>query len=615
MIEKEPGIPKLHRLCIIALIESDNNQSQRILNACRLSHRMEDHRLVPDMQYGSLPGKLFITPVLNKQLTHDIIWQTKCTAAIIENDAVGCYDRLMNPLLLLTMRRLGVGESVAKSLCLTWSTTRHAIKTQYGVSTLTYSNTPDAPLFGPGQGSMTGPTLWQLSFVMLVEGALEEGPEEALKCPIPSLSFPSVDQAETLDNVGEAFVDDSNLGCTSSLSLIPHQISAADQNLHSASALSNLQYLAQHWERALFTTGGAINFQKSFWFIFHWHWKNGIAKLVPPPATFQLCLTEGNNMDNPVVVPMKSVYDTYKTLGVHLSPSGDTKVSVRVLLKKAKDYQAKIASSNLPREAALLSYYMYLLPKLGYSLPAMCLPENTCHDIQSPTLMAVLPQLHLNRHVAWSIVFGSHKYGGLSLRSLYSVQSLGQLTLFVGHSRARDKASKLLCISLSYLQLVIGSCTSLFALPHRKYSSWLESSWLVSLWYFLDKVKLAVILTRQWLPILPRHADIALMDHFIRQGYKASQLIRLNCCRIYLQVITLTDIVSADGTCIIPDFFIGLPLTDRKSTLQWHSQQRPSGNDWALWSSTLQSLQPRNRLTTPLGDWLVAEFHQTWFWL
>ncbi len=105
------------------------------------------------------------------------------------------------------------------------------------------------------------------------------------------------------------------------------------------------------------------------------------------------------------------------------------------------------------------------------------------------------------------------------------------------------------------------------------------------------------------------------MDHFIRQGYKASQLIRLNCCRIYLQVITLTDIVSADGTCIISDFFIGLPLTDRKSTLQWHSQQRPSGNDWALWSSTLQSLQPRNRLTTPLGDWLVAEFHQTWFWL
>jgi hypothetical protein len=137
---------------------------------------------------------------------------------------------------------------------------------------------------------------------------------------------------------------------------------------------------------------------------------------------------------------------------------------------------------------------MYLLPKLGDSLPAMSLSENTCHDIQSPTLLAVLPKLHINRHVAWSIVFGSHKYGGLSLCSLYSVQSLGQLTLFVGHSRARDKASRLLCISLSYLQLIIGSCTSLLSLPRQKYSSWLESSWLVSLWHFLDKVKLTITL-------------------------------------------------------------------------------------------------------------------------
>jgi hypothetical protein len=104
------------------------------------------------------------------------------------------------------------------------------------------------------------------------------------------------------------------------------------------------------------------------------------------------------------------------------------------------------------------------------------------------------------------------------------------------------------------------------------------------------------------------------MDHFLCQGYKASQLIQLNCCRIYLQVITLTDIVSADGTCIIPDVLIGLPLTDRKSSLQWPSQQQTPDNDWALLSSALQSLQPKYKLITPLRDWLVTNFHQTWFW-
>jgi hypothetical protein len=81
-------------------------------------------------------------------------------AAIIENYAVGCYDRLMNPLLLLAMRRLGVPEPMTKFLGDTWSNTSHFIKTQYGVSTGTYSNTQHTPLFGPSQGSTTGPTLW-----------------------------------------------------------------------------------------------------------------------------------------------------------------------------------------------------------------------------------------------------------------------------------------------------------------------------------------------------------------------------------------------------------------------------------------------------------------------
>jgi hypothetical protein len=251
---------------------------------------------------------------------------------------------------------------------------------------------------------------------------------------------------------------------------------------------------------------------------------------------------------------------------------------------------------------------------LRYPLPAMSLNENTCYSIQAPTLAALLPKLHLNRNIARSIVFGPIKYGGLAIKTLYSIQNIGQLTLFVGHSREKDKTSTLLNISISHMQLSVGTCTSVLQLPFSTYGAWLESYWLVSFWRFLQRASLSINLTPQWLPTHTQRGDIALIDHFVTQSYKAHQLIQLNRCRLYLQVITLTDIVSADGACNIPDIFIGLPLLDRRSTLKWPSQQLPSDKDWAVWSSGLKTLQPRNKLANPLGDWLVHSCRQHWFW-
>jgi hypothetical protein len=110
---------------------------------------------------------------------------------------------------------------------------------------------------------------------------------------------------------------------------------------------------------------------------------------------------------------------------------------------------------------------------------------------------------------------------------VYSVQSIGQLTLFVGHSRARDKTSTLLRISLLYLQLVVDSSTSVFSLSGSTYSSLVESYWLTSFWRFLSRVTLSVTMQQKWVPVIPRVADVALMDYFVTQGYKTSLLMQL----------------------------------------------------------------------------------------
>jgi hypothetical protein len=48
------------------------------------------------------------------------------------------------------------------------------------------------------------------------------------------------------------------------------------------------------------------------------------------------------------------------------------------------------------------------------------------------------------------------------------------------------------------------------------------------------------------------------MVHFIRQGYNEKLLGILNRCQLYLQVLTISDIMSADGKYILPFSFLKL---------------------------------------------------------
>jgi hypothetical protein len=106
--------------------------------------------------------------------------------------------------------------------------------------------------------------------------------------------------------------------------------------------------------------------------------------------------------------------------------------------------------------------------------------------------------MHLDQHTARSILHGLEKYGGLKIPNAYLLQCKGQLQLFLGHLRVRDKTSNLILISMSRLQLLVGSDTPFLHLKYPSYTKWIEHSWLTSIRQFVPRVNFILKVKRAW---------------------------------------------------------------------------------------------------------------------
>jgi hypothetical protein len=125
-------------------------------------------------------------------------------------------------------------------------------------------------------------------------------------------------------------------------------------------------------------------------------------------------------------------------------------------------------------------------------------------------------------------------------------------------------------------------------LPH------LECKWLASLRQFLQDIEGQIHLRHDFVEPLQRQQDSFLMD--LATGTKKfgkAELRRINYCCMYLGVLLLSDIVSADGKRIIQSVHLGEIAS--ASVLGLHgyhkvNQRCPSDKVWGLWRKFLNYL-------------------------
>jgi len=112
------------------------------------------------------------------------------------------------------------------------------------------------------------------------------------------------------------------------------------------------------------------------------------------------------------------------------------------------------------------------------------------------------------------------------------------------------------------------------------------------------------------------------MLDFQKARYTPKELVILNNCQMFLQVMTNSEISHHTGTHLLPEAIqngwtsptlAGISTSNYK----WPHQPNPGPSAWKLWTRTLQAVYTKPGLPTmliqPLGDWYsTASTARTW---
>jgi hypothetical protein len=591
MIQKIPGVNRINKLRVIHLYEADYNLLLKLMWARKGVWHLCDHDAIHDGQAGSRPGKRAIDVILQKEMKYLYAALTRTPLGTIDNDATSCYDRIVCSLAIGICIFYGIPINYCRSLAETLKESVFRVRTALGDSKATYQHSDSTPIHGSGQGSCVSPALWlmQSSFIMEVMEEIAHG-----------MKIVSVDGSEApLVQMQEGFVDDiSNYANNDFKDTCIH-------NLH-----STLQEDGRKWVGMLEGTGGKLELTKCFDYLLSWGWdSNGSPYPIPmnqqPIELSTINIRQENKP--PEYIKQRDVSESHKTLGAFKTICGKEADHLKYLHEKSNNIIARLRSGQLNRRQAKMAYNVNYIPAILYSLSAMCLTEAQLSKIQQSSLGKFLQIMGFEEKFPRTAVFAPFIYGGLGLRQIFSESMCQKMECLICHVNYLSSLGKSMRTNITWIHILLGVGTPL--LESQQFIKYLHHNWFLNIRDFLIQIESKVKIRDLWQPQLLRYEDFFIMQKLDTIQISKRECIVVNNWRIYLQVLTLSNIANAAGDKIRPEFFDRNCVGDWEPTskLQWPNQDRPPINTFCIWKRFLKKMTGCDNLgylsNSKLGAW------------
>eukprot|EP00957_Ditylum_brightwellii_P206812 15350109-Ditylum_brightwellii.AAC.1 len=217
--------------------------------------------------------------------------------------------------------------------------------------------------------------------------------------------------------------------------------------------------------------------------------------------------------------------------------------------------------------------------------------------------------------MAYVIQDGPSHLGGCKFTPLYHLQGSSQIQNFLCHYRMQSNTKKLLQIAVTRAQHQFGMSEPILwgissMLLH------LEARWLPSLHSYLGATGLCLQLSYTGAYPPQREHDQHIMPIVINSNaFKLHEIKRINYCRLYLGVTTLSDTTLADGETLDPHMRSGnISLLSSSAKQLLAKQGCPNQNSWKTCGKCLKMFANDDQLKVPPRQWFVptSDLQRNW---
>ncbi len=324
-----------------------------------------------------------------------------------------------------------------------------------------------------------------------------------------------------------------------------------------------------------------------------------------PSTNPTISLTSGNKPDK-TPIRQRDVSKAHKTLGVWITPNGNDAAQTEYLSQVANQISSLVATSRLNKFESFMAHRACWFLAVAYSLQTPTLSEREIHKVQTRSMSIFLPKLGLNQHFPRVVLYGPPEMGGLQLRDLYIEQGIAQIMTLLRHVYSNTTVGNMIMIAIQSLQMEAGTKVQLMTDTVESFS-YITKCWISEI-CFMCQFQIHLMLTHQWNFHVSRQSDAFLMDIFRTSGaFSEVDLRNINAVQMHLQVVTISDIATADGQYVTADTYNAKKSSTQKSKWSRIRQLSITAKQAKLWKRAIQqhlttSVSPQPILQRTLGQ-------------